>query len=149
MDKPQYAWKQKRTMKTAWFPDKETCLKHCDQHKSAGIVYLYKQVLIPQGCAPFINRYQSFRWTVIAHSGTRELRILQSPRFRNLKNCLRDFENMLREGYNVEGCETTHYLVMRRPLGDRKRPYFLRHLERPIEDSLDISDDHTGLDHEE
>jgi hypothetical protein len=52
---------------------------------------------------------------------------------------------MLREGYDVADCwGTTHYLLMRRLWGDRKRQYFLKHLERPTLDleSLDI------LDHE-
>jgi hypothetical protein len=125
LSKPQYAWKQDGIMKRGWFPDKETCLKHCEQHKSDRPVYLYKRVLIP--CLTFF-KYQSFRWQVKAHLAIRrpqepDWTLLQGTWFQNAKNCLRHFKNMLREGYNVpDGWETTHYLVMRRRLlRDRKR----------------------------
>jgi hypothetical protein len=149
MGKPQYAWKQNGTIKRGWFRDKETCLKHYEQHKSDGPVYLYKRVVIPLGWVPFIvrSKYQSFRWKVKAHLSIRgsqepDWTLLEGPWFQNAKNCLRHFKNMVREGYDVADCwGTTHYLVMRRRLwGDRKRQYFLKHLERPTLDleSLDI-----------
>jgi hypothetical protein len=137
LSKSQYAWKQDGIMKRGWFPDKETCLKHCEQHKSDRPVYLYKQVLIPGGWLPFLNKYQSFRWQVKAHLAIRgpqepDWTLLQGPWFQNPKNCLRHFKNMLREGYDMpDGCETTHYLVMRRLLRDHKR--WLRHRERPLD----------------
>ena len=62
---------------------------------------------------------------------------------------------MLREGYDVADCwGTTHYLVMRRVLEDHQKPTVEETEERPTQerptlDSLHISDDHTGLDHEE
>jgi hypothetical protein len=43
-------------MKRGWFCDKEQCLKHYEQHKSEGPVYLYKCVVIPHGLVPFIVR---------------------------------------------------------------------------------------------
>ena len=136
-------------MKRGWFRDKEQCLKHCAQHKSEGDVYFYKRVLIPHGWVPFIvrSKYQSFRWKVKAHLARRgpqepDWTLLEGPWFQNPKNCLRHFKNMLREGYDVADCwGTTHYLVMRRRLGDdHKRQYFGKHLERPTLDleSLDI-----------
>ena len=136
-------------MKRGWFRDKEQCLKHCEQHKSDGDVYLYKRVVIPHGWVPFIvrSKYQSFRWKVKAHLARRgpqgpDWTLLEGPWFQNAKNCLHHFKNMLREGYDVADCwGTTHYLVMRRRLGDdHKRQYFGKHLERPTLDleSLDI-----------
>jgi hypothetical protein len=121
-----------------WLPDKETCLKHCEQHKSDGPVYLYKRMVIPDKGLPFLNKYRSFRWEVRAKA---DRTILIGPWFQNPKSSLRHFKNMLQEGYNVaDDCKTSHYLVMRRVLRDRKR--WLRHRRRP----LDISDDHIGLD---
>jgi hypothetical protein len=63
LSKPQYDWKQNGTMKREWFPDKKTCVKHCEQHNLNGPVYLYKRVVIPTGWVPFIlkSKYQSFR----------------------------------------------------------------------------------------
>jgi hypothetical protein len=127
-------------MKRGWFPDKKTCLKHCEQHKADGPMYLYKRIVIPDKWLPFLNKYQSFRWEVKA-----DRTILIGPWFQNPKSCIRHFKNMLREGYDVaDCCETTHYLVMRRVLRDHKR--WLRYRKRP---TLDISNDHTGLHQEE
>ena len=162
MGKPQYAWKQNGEMKRGWFPDKETCLRHCKRHKSDGPVHLYKRVLIPQGWVPFIvrSKYQSFRWVVKAHLAIKapdepDWTLLKGPWFQTPKICLHHFKNMLREGYDVADCwGTTHYLVMRRVLEDHQKPTVEETeesptQERPTLDSLHISDDHTGLDHEE
>ena len=62
MGKPQYAWKQNGAMKRRWFPDKDTCLRHCERHKSDGPVHLYKRVSIPQGWVPFIVRSKADCW---------------------------------------------------------------------------------------
>jgi hypothetical protein len=94
---------------------------------------------------------------VKAHFATREEKgdwtLLESPWFQKVKPCLHDFKNMMREGYDVADCwGTRHYLEMRRRLGDdHKRQYFLKHLDRPTLDleSLDISENHYGLDQEE
>jgi hypothetical protein len=105
--------------------------------------------VIPHGWVPFIvrSKYQSFHWKIKAHLAIRgpqepDWTLLEGPWFQNAKNCLRHFKNMVREGYDVADCwGTTHYLVMRRRLwSDRKRQYFLKHLERPTLDleSLDI-----------
>jgi hypothetical protein len=119
LSKPQYAWKQEGIMKKGWFPDKETCLKHCEQHKSDGDVYLYKRVVIPDGWTPFITKnYQSFRWQVKATRADQPDRtLLVGPWFQTPKICLRHFKNKLQEGFDVaDGWETTYYLVMRRCL---------------------------------
>jgi hypothetical protein len=131
-------------MKRGRFTDKETCLKYCEKLKFDRPVYLYKRVLIPDGWLPFIMRskYQSFCWKVKATRLDQPDRtLLIGPWFQTPKIYLRHFKNRLREEYDVaDGWGTTNYLVMRRHLGDCKRHYFLKHLERPIIDSLDISD---------
>jgi hypothetical protein len=122
MAKPQYAWKQEGIIKRELFPDKETCLKHCEELKTDKPVYLYKRVVIPDGWTPFImkSKYQSFHWIVKATKADQPDRTLLEGRwFQNPKNCLRHFKNMLREGYDVaDGWGTTYYLVMRLLLGD-------------------------------
>ena len=120
-------------MKREWFPDKETCLNHCEQHKSDGDVYLYKRVVIPDRWTPFTNKYHGFRWEVFSKAKPNRM-FLQSPWFQTLKSCLRHFKNMLQEkeyyGW-TDDCETIHYLEMRRVLRDRKR--WRRHRERPLD----------------
>jgi hypothetical protein len=40
--------------------------------------------------------------------------LIEGPWFQNPKNCLRHFQNMIREGCDVTDCwGTRHYLVMR------------------------------------
>jgi hypothetical protein len=127
MANPQYAWKQ--DVKRGWFPDKETCLKHYEQHCEQHCdkpVYLYKRVVIPDGWTPSITKkYQSFRWGVIATRPDRTLQIdlWNGPWFQNdkrihtLRRSLCDFKNRLQDGFDVpDGYETTYYLVMRRCL---------------------------------
>ena len=128
MANPQYAWKQDGIMKRGWFPDKETCLKHCEQHKSDKPVYLYKRVVIPDGWTPSITKnYQSFRWEVKATRPDQPdspllAGLWNGPWFETPKNCLRHFKNRLQDGFDVpDGYETTYYLVMRRCL-EEKRP---------------------------
>jgi hypothetical protein len=118
-------------MKREWFPDKETCLKHCEQHKSDGPVYLYKSVVIPDRCLR--SKYHGFRWEENVKAKPNRT-FLQSPGFKTLKGCLRDFKKMLQEKEEYDGtddCETIHYLVMRRVLRERKM--WRRHRERPLD----------------
>jgi hypothetical protein len=118
--KPQYAWKQNGSMKSGWFPDKETCLNHCEQHKTEGPVYLYKRVVIPDGWTPFLtHNYQSFHWEVKATKADQPDKSLLAASlwFQNPKNCLCHFKKKLQEGFDVPNAyETTYYLVMRRLL---------------------------------
>ena len=116
LSKPQYAWKQDGIMKKGWFPDKETCLNHCEQHKSDGDVYLYKRVVIPDGWTPSImkSNYESFRWEVEATP----LHKMIGPWFQSTKNCLYHFKKKLEDGFDVP--IPTYYLVMRRCLDNEK-----------------------------
>ena len=121
--KPQYAWKQEGIFKRGWFPDKETCLNHCEQHESDKPVYLYKRVVIPDGWTPFLTKkYQSFRWEVKAtrpdHPDNPLLAGLwNGPWFQNPKICLHHFKQRLQEGFEVP--TPTYYLVMRRLLPEQ------------------------------
>ena len=121
---PQYAWKQ-GVKKRGWFPDKETCLNHYEQHGEQhggqhGDLYLYKRVAIPDGWAPFITKkYQSFRWEVEATP----LHRIIGPWFQSPKNCLYHFKNRLQDGFDVP--TPTYYLVMR------------RYLQRPLDNEKD------------
>jgi hypothetical protein len=143
MDRPQYAWKQVGK-KSVWFSDKKMCLMHCKQHKtSTDPVYLYKRVPMPSTRFILKSKYEDFRWKVKAYFAFRQREsdwtLLKSKWFDDANACLRDFKDL--KGYDVADCwGTTHHLVMRRVLGDRKRQYFLKHLDRPTleEDSLDI-----------
>jgi hypothetical protein len=116
MANPQYAWKQDGIMKRGWFSDKETCLNHCEQHKTDKPVYLYKRVVIPDGWTPFImkSKYQSFRWKVkVTQADQPDWTLLEAPSFLNARNCLRHFKKMLQVGHDMaDGWETTYYLVM-------------------------------------
>ena len=120
---PQYAWKQ-NVKKRGWFPDKETCLNHCEQHKSEGEVYLYKREVIPKGWIPFINskNYQSFRWQVKATlPDLPDRTLLASLWFQTIRGCLCHFKKKLQKGFDVpDDCETTYYLVMRRRLDNEQ-----------------------------
>jgi hypothetical protein len=124
--KPQYAWKQEGIFKRGWFPDKETCLNHCEQHKKDKPVYLYKRVVIPDGWTPFLTKkYQNFRWEVKAtrpdHPDSPLLAGLwKGPWFQNPKICLHHFKNRLQDGFDVpDAYETTYCLVMRRLLPEQ------------------------------
>ena len=107
-------------------------------------VYLYKRVPMPSTLFILKSKYEDFRWKVKAYFAFRQREsdwtLLKSKWFDDANACLRDFKDL--KGYDVADCwGTTHYLVMRRRLGDdRKRQYFGKHLERPTleEDSLDI-----------
>jgi hypothetical protein len=120
MAKPQYAWKQNGTMERGWFPDKETCLNHCEEHKTDQPVYLYKRVVIPDGWTPFLmtSKYQSFHWIVKATKADQPDRtLLASLWSQTLRGCLCHFKKKLQEGFDVpDGWGTTYYLVMRRRL---------------------------------
>ena len=125
---PQYAWKQ-GVKKRGWFPDKETCLNHYEQHgEQHGDLYLYKRVVIPDGWNPLIlkSKYQSFRWEVKAtrpdYPDSPLLEGLwKGPWFVTSKNCLRHFKSRLQDGFDVpNGWETTYYLVMRRRLDNEQ-----------------------------
>ena len=121
MAKPQYAWKQEGN-KRGWFPDKETCLNHCEQHKTEGPVYLYKRVVIPDGFPFLTQKYQSFHWEVRATPPDQPYRTLLAASlwFQNSKNCLCHFKKKLQEGFDVpDGWGTTYYLVMRRLLPEQ------------------------------
>ena len=137
MAKPQYAWKQEGN-KRGWFPDKETCLNHCEQHKSEGPVYLYKRVVIPDGFPFLTHKYHGFRWEELSKDKPNRL-FGQSPWFQTLRGCLCHFKKMLQEkkyfGW-TDDCETIHYLEMRRVLRDRKR-WRRRHRERPLDIKTD------------
>jgi hypothetical protein len=128
---PQYTWKQQ--WKREWFPDKETCLNHCEQHKSEGDVYLYKRVLIPDGFPFLTHKYHGFRWKEFSKARPNRL-FGHSPWFQTLRGCLCHFKKMLQEKKEfgwTDDCETIHYLEMRRLLRDRKR-WRRRHRERHI-----------------
>ena len=100
-------------MERGWFPDKETCLNHCEQHKTEGPVYLYKRVVIPDGFPFLTQKYQSFHWEVKATPLHKRI----GPWFQTPKKCLYHFKKKLQEGFEVP--TPTYYLVMRRLLPEQ------------------------------
>jgi hypothetical protein len=91
-------------MKRGWFPDKETCLNHCEQHKTDKPVYLYKRVVIPDGWTPSIVKwkYPSFRWQVKATQADQpDMTLLIGLWFETPKICLRHFKYRLQDGFHV------------------------------------------------